>query len=208
MTPRSSSVMLIAIRGGVFWQNVKARAGRVELDEVAVEMGVEPVAARQDGRERVVARRERQRVFLGLARLDVNQQQFVTAAIVDQPGQDDVVSVAVHGGHRAAVAADRRGHAVVAEPVAKVLRGRTGRWGGQEAEREESRQETPSTARTSSPASRLRLSVPAAPGAFAVTPGCAQPLNFLARILALWPPKPKELFTTALTFISRAVFGT
>jgi len=37
---------------------------------------------------------------------------------------------------------------------------------------------------------------------------CAQPLNFLARMLALWPPNPNELFRTALTFIRRGVFGT
>jgi len=34
------------------------------------------------------------------------------------------------------------------------------------------------------------------------------PLNFLAAMLALWPPKPKELLIVASTFIWRAVFGT
>ena len=36
----------------------------------------------------------------------------------------------------------------------------------------------------------------------------SQPTNFLARMLALWPPKPKELLRMALTVIWRAVFGT
>ena len=36
--------------------------------------------------------------------------------------------------------------------------------------------------------------------------GCHR--NFFAITLALWPPKPKELFTMALTFSERAVFGT
>ena len=30
----------------------------------------------------------------------------------------------------------------------------------------------------------------------------------MAAMLALWPPKPKELLMTAFTFSSRAVFGT
>jgi len=34
------------------------------------------------------------------------------------------------------------------------------------------------------------------------------PTNFFAAMLALWPPKPKELLMMALTFISRAVLGT
>ena len=34
------------------------------------------------------------------------------------------------------------------------------------------------------------------------------PTNFFAVMVELWPPKPKELFTMALTGISRAVFGT
>ncbi len=33
------------------------------------------------------------------------------------------------------------------------------------------------------------------------------PTNLRAMMLALWPPKPKELFTMASTFISRAVCG-
>src|SRR5205809_5890285 len=32
--------------------------------------------------------------------------------------------------------------------------------------------------------------------------------NFFATIVALWPPKPKELLMIALIVISRAVFGT
>ncbi len=35
-----------------------------------------------------------------------------------------------------------------------------------------------------------------------------QPRNFFAAMLALWPPKPNELFTMALTFNSRGVLGT
>ena len=35
-----------------------------------------------------------------------------------------------------------------------------------------------------------------------------QATNFFATIVALCPPKPNELFNTALTVISRAVFGT
>ena len=38
--------------------------------------------------------------------------------------------------------------------------------------------------------------------------GGDQPTNFFAMTVALWPPKPKELFTMALTFISRALCGT
>ncbi len=34
------------------------------------------------------------------------------------------------------------------------------------------------------------------------------PTNFFAAMVALWPPKPNELFTMAFTVISRAVFGT
>ena len=34
------------------------------------------------------------------------------------------------------------------------------------------------------------------------------PRNFFAVIVALCPPKPNELFTIALTFVWRAVFGT
>ena len=40
------------------------------------------------------------------------------------------------------------------------------------------------------------------------TSSASQPTNFFARMLALWPPKPKELLRTASTFISRAVLGT
>lgn len=36
----------------------------------------------------------------------------------------------------------------------------------------------------------------------------AQPLNFFATMVALWPPKPKELLTMALTVSSRATLGT
>jgi len=35
-----------------------------------------------------------------------------------------------------------------------------------------------------------------------------EPVNFLATRVALWPPNPNELFTTAFTFICRAVLGT
>jgi hypothetical protein len=35
-----------------------------------------------------------------------------------------------------------------------------------------------------------------------------QPMNFFATTVALWPPKPNELFTIAFTFNSRAVCGT
>jgi len=61
----------------------------------------------------MIARRERQRVFLGLARLDIKQQQFVAAAMVVQPRQHDIMAAAVHGSHRAAMVADRRRHPVV-----------------------------------------------------------------------------------------------
>jgi len=36
----------------------------------------------------------------------------------------------------------------------------------------------------------------------------AQPKNFFATMVALWPPKPKELLMTALSGILRAVLGT
>ena len=39
-------------------------------------------------------------------------------------------------------------------------------------------------------------------------PGHQLPVNLFARMLALWPPKPNELFRTASTFIWRAVLGT
>jgi hypothetical protein len=34
------------------------------------------------------------------------------------------------------------------------------------------------------------------------------PPNFFAAMVALWPPKPNELFTMAFTGILRAVLGT
>ena len=34
------------------------------------------------------------------------------------------------------------------------------------------------------------------------------PANLFAAMLALWPPKPKELLMMAFTFNSRAVLGT
>ena len=39
-------------------------------------------------------------------------------------------------------------------------------------------------------------------------PGAGQPLNFLTRMLALWPPKPKELLRAASIFMERGVLGT
>lgn len=38
--------------------------------------------------------------------------------------------------------------------------------------------------------------------------GSSYPTNFLAAMLALWPPKPNELLMTAVMFSSRAVLGT
>ena len=59
--------------------------------------------------------------------LGVDHQQRIAAAVVEQPDEHDVAALAVDGGDGAAVVADGRGHAVVQEAVAQVLRRGGGR---------------------------------------------------------------------------------
>ena len=95
---------------------------RVEDREVTVEVGVKLVVARQDrGIGTVTARRKGHGVFLRLSRFGIDKQQGIAPAVVKEPQEYDVLSVAIYRGHRAPVVADGRGNAVVKEAITQVF---------------------------------------------------------------------------------------
>ena len=99
----------------------------VEFREPGIEVRVVFIAARQDrGVGGIAAGRKRHRVFFALPRDDVDEEDGVPAAMVEEPREHDIMPLPVHGGHGAAVVADGRGDAVVAEAVPQVLGGRGG----------------------------------------------------------------------------------
>jgi hypothetical protein len=81
--------------------------GRVELDEVAVEVGIKLVAGGKDRGVGGVTGGEGHRELLGLARVRVDHQQGVSAAVVEQPHEHDVAAGAVNGGDGAAGLTER-----------------------------------------------------------------------------------------------------
>ncbi len=88
------------------------------------------------------------------------------------------------------------------QPVEMHLRSSRRRWSRVETGAKRTEREVPLIERTGTAKDQSLLT------SASTSAGPNQPTNFFAMTVALWPPKPKELFTIALTFISRALCGT
>ena len=94
----------------------------IVLAEVAVEVGVEPVATRQDRSEgAVVTRIEGHGYLVTLSRVRIDLEQGITATVIEQPQKHDIASGAVVSGHCTPMIAHRGCHPVMHETVAQIV---------------------------------------------------------------------------------------
>ena len=90
----------------------------VELHEVAVEVGVEPIPARKERGIRAIASgRKGHGELPAFAGRGIDDQQRVPAPMVEQPDENHVPAVAVRGGNGTPGVAAGGGGAVMAEIV-------------------------------------------------------------------------------------------
>ena len=96
----------------------------IEFNEVAVEVCVIPVAARQDRCERaIISRGKGHQEFFALSRLCINAKEGVATPMVEEPDKNDVPSLSVCGGNDAAMIAGGGGYTVMKESIAERLGG-------------------------------------------------------------------------------------
>ena len=96
----------------------------IKFNEVAVEVRVVSVSARQDRCKRgIISRWKGHQELFALSRLCINTKEGVATPMIEEPDKNNVPSLAVCGGNDAAVIASGGGYAVVKESIAERLGG-------------------------------------------------------------------------------------